>query len=540
MRINDIIEIDIIGIGCNAEGVARHCGTVVFAPFCDLGERVRARVSYAGKSYAFAEVEEVIVRSPFRVKPPCIHFGRCGGCDCQHIAYERQAEHKERIVKETLSKLIDISGIKFFGIQCGENKFFYRNKLQMPVAAGNLTRGADGKTGKNGKYSPGNGLDKEFGNEKRLTELYEGDSVKGKDFSGNRLRDEKRLTELYKGDSGKKLKNERPLIGFFEKDSHRVVDIKKCLLHGDFADKTIAAVREYAEKFGVSAYDERTGKGVLRHVAARKIGEHTAVLIVVNADGLPAHKELAAILSRVFSDFSLHISVNKKNTNVVLGDNVKTLYGKPAAEYNAFGIKAEISPLSFMQVNDEVRDMIYRRVLDLIGENGPDTVCREGADSGVKNRRGTVIDAYSGGGLLTAMLARNAKKAYGIEIVGDAVRDANALFERNGIRNAENIEGDAAEVLPRLIERIKKEDGNGDGVTVVLDPPRKGCARAVVDALNTSEPEKIIYISCNPATLARDLSLLKEKYDIISVYPYDMFPNTKHIECVASLSRKGK
>jgi 23S rRNA (uracil1939-C5)-methyltransferase len=498
------------------EGVARRGGLVAFVPFTDIGERVRARVSHINKSYVFAEAVEVFEPSKFRVKPPCIHFGRCGGCDCQHLSYPRQTEHKERILRDTLSRVFDVSGVKFFGIKSGENPFFYRNKLQIPV-------------------------------------------VQGK----NKI-----------------------LIGFFEKDSHRVVGMKKCLLHGDFADKTIAAVREYSEKFHISAYDERTGKGILRHIVARKIGGHTAVLIVINADELPSADGLSAILERNFEDFSLHISVNKKNTNVILSDNLKTLRGKFSVEYDAMGIKANISPLSFMQINDEVRDMIYRRVLDLANGEFADLTNGEASLSNVENsddsderkmrsdiiidgfcgadkreiRSDIIIDAYSGGGLLTALLSKTAEKVYGIEIVGEAVNDADELFKRNGIKNAENIKGDTAEVLPKLIGKIKNEiktDGKNiescaaeilpkligkiernKKITVILDPPRKGCERAVIDALNASEPEKIIYISCNPATLARDLALLKEKYDIISVYPYDMFPNTKHIETVVLLEFK--
>jgi 23S rRNA (uracil1939-C5)-methyltransferase len=499
MKINDTVELDVTDVGCNMEGVARCDGIIAFVPFTDIGERVAARISHINNSYVFAEAVGISEPSKFRVKPPCIHFGKCGGCDCQHLSYERQSEHKERILRDTLSRAVDLFGVEFFRIKSGEKPFFYRNKLQMPI-------------------------------------------VQGKN---------------------------KVLIGFFEKDSHRVVDMKRCLLHGDFADKTIAAVREYAEKYNISAYDERTGKGILRHIVARKIGEHTAVLIVVNADGLPEADGLAEILERYFDDFSLHVSVNKKNTNVVLGGGLKTLRGKFSVGYRAMGIEANISPLSFMQVNDEVRDMIYRKVLDLAnGENERDIT-----DGINENGKDIIIDAYSGGGLLTALLSKTAEKVYGIEIVKEAVNDADGLFKRNGIKNAENIEGDAAAVLPKLIERIKKErktDGKkikseakdektnsgandekiGSGaetvdngikkqrITVVLDPPRKGCDGAVIDALNASEPQKIIYISCNPATLARDLSLLKEKYSIISVYPYDMFPNTKHIETVVLLKLK--
>jgi 23S rRNA (uracil1939-C5)-methyltransferase len=495
MRAGDVFEAEIDSIGCNAEGIARSGGFTVFIPFTDAGERVSARVARIDKSRAFAEKIEILRASEYRVKPPCAYFEKCGGCDCMHLAYGRQTEHKERILKETLSKFFDISDTEFLPFTHGEKRFFYRNKLQIPVAA---------------------------------------------DRSGNTR------------------------IGFYEKASHRVVDIKSCMLHGAWADKIIAAVRKYSERYGVSAYDERTGKGILRHIVARNFGGETdvlsgetvradradkgnlrynaarnfddvsgrfgnisasgfdggetSVLLVINADELPEYSGLVDILAAETDGFSLHISVNKKNTNVILGGGAKTLVGNPRMSYRtASGIEASVSPLSFAQVNGEVRDLIYADTAEFT----------RGADA--------VIDAYSGGGVLTAMLAGSAERVYGIEVVKEAVADADTLAVRNGIRNVENILGEAEKKLPPLVAKLKREEKK---LAVVLDPPRKGCGEAVVGALKRSLPEKIAYISCNPATLGRDLSLLQEKYDIISVRGYDMFPNTKHIEVLCRLEIK--
>jgi 23S rRNA (uracil1939-C5)-methyltransferase len=310
-------------------------------------------------------------------------------------------------------------------------------------------------------------------------------------------------------------RNGRLIVGFYEKDSHSPVNMTRCLLHGEWADAVIKAVRDYAEFCGVSAYDERTGKGILRHLVARNIDGHIAVTVVINAQNLPKYSELVRFIEYSIKDFSLHISVNTKNTNVILGDTIRTLYGDPRAVYTAEGIRASVSPLSFLQVNDEVRSMIYREV------------------SGLTKGAEIIIDAYSGSGLMTALLSRNAVKAYGIELVSDAVSDAERLMKDNGISNVENLCGDAAKLLPPLIKNLADKK-----ITVVLDPPRKGCEIAVIDALKLALPEKIVYISCNPATLARDISLLKERYTIVSVTPYDMFPNTKHIETVACLKLK--
>ncbi|MDR3263357.1 MAG: 23S rRNA (uracil(1939)-C(5))-methyltransferase RlmD [Clostridiales bacterium] len=446
MKINDLAELEITAIGCNMEGIAKHGDIVTFVPYADVGERVSARIVHVSKSYAFAEECGILRASAYRRKPPCEHFGKCGGCDCQHLTYERQTEHKERILKDTLAKFFDISDITFLPIKHGENQLHYRNKLQMPIS-----QGRDGA-----------------------------------------------------------------IIGFFEKDSHRAVDIDNCPLHGGWAETVIKCVRQYAEACRISAYDERSHKGILRHIVARNVCGHTSVLMVINARELPKYSALIDILEYSIQDFSLHISVNTKQTNVILGDNIKTLYGNPRAQCQAFGIKADISPLSFMQVNDEVRDIIYADVMSCVKSSE------------------VIIDAYSGGGLLTALLARNADKVYGIEIVKEAVSDADRLMKDNGITNAENLLGDTAELLPPLIDKLKCE--SAQSITVVLDPPRKGCDKKVIDALLKAIPKGIVYVSCNPATLARDLAYLNARYDIKTVTPYDMFPNTRHIETLVSLS----
>ncbi|MDR1939583.1 MAG: 23S rRNA (uracil(1939)-C(5))-methyltransferase RlmD [Clostridiales bacterium] len=451
MKAGDIIKLDIADIGCNTEGVAR-CGDIItFVPFVDLGEEIEAEITHINKNYIFAQKTKLIKASPCRVEPPCVYFEKCGGCDCQHLSYERQLAHKEKILRDTLSKFLDVSNINFLPIRYGDKRYGYRNKLQIPVSAG------------------GGG---------------------------------------------------KAVIGFFEKDSHKPVDMNSCVLHGEWAAAVIKGVRRYMSECGVAPYDERSRRGVLRHIVARKLGDYLSVTLVINDAKLPKYSKLADIIEYSIRNidgikgFSLHYSVNMKNTNVILGDNITTVCGYPLAPYEILGIKTRVSPLSFMQINDGVRDMIYQSVASLA----------EGAD--------TVIDAYSGGGALTALLSKKARTVYGIEIAAEAVADADGLVKSNGIQNVKNICGDAADALPSLIARLK------GGVTVVLDPPRKGCEKSVIDALTAARCQNIVYISCNPATLARDLSLLSKEYNTVSVEPYDMFPSTKHIETLAYLTLK--
>ena len=218
-----------------------------------------------------------------------------------------------------------------------------------------------------------------------------------------------------------------------------------------------------------------------------------------------------------FSAFSLHISPNKKRNNVIFGDEIKTLYGKDKVEYNTMGIKAEVSPLAFLQVNTPVAEMAYGKILSYINENA------------------FVIDAYSGTGVLTVMLGKKAKKVIGIEIIPSAVENANRNAKLNGFEDKiTNYCGDTAKILPEIIREFTGEKGEK---TVVFDPPRQGVAKEVLDAVKDSRPDSIIYLSCNPATLARDMAILKEEYEIKEITPFDFFPRTRHVEVLAYMKK---
>jgi 23S rRNA (uracil1939-C5)-methyltransferase len=314
--------------------------------------------------------------------------------------------------------------------------------------------------------------------------------------------------------------NGKVVLGFFQKNSHKVVPIESCMLHADWADRLMAAVLGWANSCGVSVYDEASGTGLLRHLAARYIGGRLFITLVINGDGVPRQESLILALRQKFPDFALYFSPNKKNTNVIFGDTAKLICGEEKA-VTVNGLEMRLHPLSFLQVNDEVRENLYVRVLDSLA----------GSD--------VVIDAYSGAGILTALIAKRLENArvYGIEIVKEAVLDADRLMAENGLCDrVTNILGDAAVELPKLISKLSAQS-NEPVVSVVLDPPRKGCDSAVISALLDAKPHQIIYVSCNPATLARDLALLAPAYQITSITPLDMFPQTSHVECVVLMSR---
>lgn len=315
----------------------------------------------------------------------------------------------------------------------------------------------------------------------------------------------------------------RTALGFYRPNSHKVVSITKCFLHGEWAEKLIAIVLEYAERFGLKAYNEETGRGTLKHLVARYIDGKLSVVVVTDDQPLKGAGYLLEKLQVAFPSVSLYQSKKPERTNVILGKSVIPIKSEPF-EIEVLGVKAEINPFSFLQLNAEIRDKIYSAVIEEISKK-PSPV---------------VIDAYAGVGLLGAVLALRGARVYNIEIVKEATADAERLTSINSLRKrVTNINGDAAVELPKLINELTGNGNNGIGnLNVVLDPPRKGCDARVIEALNALNASvDIFYISCNPATLTRDIKMLSS-YEPIKIQPYDMFCQTSHAEVLARLVRK--
>lgn len=327
-------------------------------------------------------------------------------------------------------------------------------------------------------------------------------------------------------------------IGFFAQNSHRIVQINDCPIQPWWCGKIIKIIRKYIDVFDVTAYSEESKCGLLKHVVVRDVDGKLIITVVINGNELPQVNRLVDLLSTEFGEFSLFVNINKDDTNVIFGKEFKCVYGRKKVVSSDMGVKFEIGPESFMQVNDLVRRNIYREAVKA-ADPDPDTV---------------VIDAYSGAGLLTAIFATRAKKAVGIEIVKEAVDCADELKKLNGLdEKMENICAPCEVALPVVMER---ERLGGTKFTLILDPPRQGVDEKLISAIKTSLPERIVYISCSPQTLSRDLGLLSEtlvredgelkkapengefsKYKIEYVKPFDMFPQTRHVECVVLLSR---
>lgn len=315
-------------------------------------------------------------------------------------------------------------------------------------------------------------------------------------------------------------KDNMPVIGFYKKKSHDLISTDECIIQHEVNDKIIKIIKTYIRAYNVSIYYEKTHKGLLRHLVT-KVGFTTGevmIVLVANGKKLPYLKELASVLKENIPGFkTLVVNVNTQKTNVILGKENIVAYGDGMIRDYIGELVFEISPLSFFQVNPLQTEVLYNKALEYanLGEND------------------TVFDIYCGIGTISLFLAQKAKKVYGIEIVEDAIKDAKRNAKINNMDNVEFYVGKAEEVVPKMYKEGKRAN------VVVVDPPRKGCDEKVLDTIVSMEPDRVVYVSCNPSTLARDLAYLNERgYKCHEIQPVDMFPHSVHVENVAWLSKE--
>ena len=307
-------------------------------------------------------------------------------------------------------------------------------------------------------------------------------------------------------------------IGFFQARTHKVVPIRRCLIQTEAADRTAQAVGEWMRRYKISAYDETTGKGLVRHVCVRvnRKGE-SLCCVVVNGNKVPREPELAAyVTAAVPHTVGVLLNSNTRRGNVVLGDKYRTLFGRNYLMDTLCGLEFKLSMPSFYQVNRDQAEVLYGKALEFAGLTGNETV----------------LDLYCGIGTITLCLAKAAKRVIGAEIVPPAIRDAKENALRNHIENAEFFCGDAADIAAKL-----ECDGLRPDV-VTVDPPRKGLAPEVIASVAAMGPEKVVYVSCDPATLGRDVKIFGQLgYRAVRAAAVDMFPGTAHVETVCLLSK---
>lgn len=318
-----------------------------------------------------------------------------------------------------------------------------------------------------------------------------------------------------------RLKNGKIISGTYEANSHRVVAVESCMIENQKADAIIASIRELAKSFKIKIYDEDTGYGLLRHVLVR-VGHHSGqimVVLVLSNPVMPGKNNFVKALLKMHPEITtIVLNVNDKKTSMILGDKEKPIYGKGYIEDTLCGLTFRISPKSFYQINTEQTEVLYKKAIKL-------------ADLKGKER---VLDAYCGIGTIGMAASKHAKEVIGVELNPDAVKDARANAKINGVKNIQFYQNDAG----KFMVQMAAQEGKGAIDVVFMDPPRAGSDEAFMSSVVKLAPKKVVYVSCNPETLARDLAYFKKNgYEAKEAWAVDMFPFTGHVECVILLQK---
>ena len=312
----------------------------------------------------------------------------------------------------------------------------------------------------------------------------------------------------------------KPVMGVFAQRSHRIIETKKCMIQNELLQDIANDIFNFIVENNIPVYDENKRRGQVRHLVLR-VGVKTnevMVTIVTNEEKLEKEMDLVEFISGKYGEIRTIVkNVNSKDTNVILGNKNIVLFGDGYIYDELFGFKFKISPMSFYQVNPTQTEKLYATAIEGAKLNGDETI----------------FDLYCGIGTIGICASKKIKKLYGIETISQAIEDAKRNAKENGIENAEFFVGDVEKMLPEFIEKNKV-----CADVIFIDPPRKGCDKVALDTILKVSPKKVAYVSCNPATLARDLKILSERYEIGEVTPVDMFPFTGHVECVTVLRLK--
>lgn len=494
---NDLIRLEITDLTEEGQGVGKKDGLVFFVKDSVMGDLVEARILKAKKNYAYAKVEKLLEASPYRITPLCPVAGKCGGCQLQHLSYEKELAWKEDRIAQSLIRIAGLSPeeveSKKEGILGGVLSR-YRNKAQYPVQNGMKIR--------------------------------EEKTVSGRAFA-----------ERKKGSENEQESYDSLRMGFYGFHSHRIIETEDCLINSAENPLILNCIKDWAREYKISGYEEETGKGLLRHIFLRKGFSTGEILLclVLNGKSLPHGKELWERLQDLSfsveesgqvqgSIVGLCVNINEGRGNAILGRETRCLYGKDNIEDKIGELSFSISVPSFYQVNPAQTEKIYGKALEYAALTGEETVW----------------DCYCGIGTISLFLAQKAKQVYGLEIVPEAIENAKKNAEKNGLHNTEFYVGAAEEVLPEWVEGQKREGKDvGNLVDVVsLDPPRKGCDEACLSAVLELSPKRIVYVSCDTGSLARDIKYLREGgYTLEKWVGIDNFPRTGHVETVALLSK---
>lgn len=485
-------QLQIDDMSNEGQGIGRIDGMAVFVKGAIPGDTVLAEITKIKKNYAFAVTKEVVEPSPYRIDKECPYAEECGGCTYAGMSYQGQLAVKEKQVREKLIRLGGLENPELNPIVGMDEPYTYRNKAQMPISTGGIITRKGGVIENLGKCT----------------------------------------------------------IGFYKAKSHDVVNCDKCFLQTPPAAAVAQALREFMKSDNITAYDPKWEKGLMRHLVVKTAmgtGEVMAIL-VINGKGIPNSSKLVEMMDEAiyalparedgveYNLESVVININKGKTSEIMGKECIPIAGKPTILERVGDLEFEVSPLAFYQVNPVQMKVLYDKVLEYAQLKGTENI----------------LDLYCGVGTIGLYCANEMKKksagtgkVLGIESVKGAVMDANRNAVINRLVNARFLYGRAEEELPKVLEGYTDKEGfevqafNPD--VIILDPPRSGCAPELLEAATAAEPDRIIYVSCDPATLARDVKILGELgYQFMEGTPVDMFPWTKHVETVILMTRCGK
>lgn len=452
MEKNKKIIVSIEDIGVNGEGIGKVDGYTLFVKDAIIGDTVEAVVTKVKKNYGYAKMLNIITPSLQRVNKWCPVARQCGGCQIQELSYEAQLDFKAKKVYDNLERI-------------GEFSKELIDTVMEPIC----------------------GMDYPF-YYRNKAQFPIGTDKEGK-----------------------------IITGFYAGRTHQIIPNMECALGVSANQEILQIIVDFMNDNHISAYDEATGRGLVRHVLIRYgfTTKEIMVCLVINGDKIPKSEKLVDKLVKIEGMTSITYSVNRENTNVIMGKEIGVLWGQAYITDYIGDVKYQISPLSFFQVNPVQAEKLYGLALEYADLTGDETVW----------------DLYCGIGTISLFLAQKAKKVYGVEIVPQAIDDARNNAKINGIENAEFFVGKAEEVLP---EQYEKNRVYAD--VIVVDPPRKGCDETLLQTMVEMSPKRIVYVSCDSATLARDLKYLCENgYELTKVKPIDQFPMTVHVEVIIKM-----
>lgn len=472
-----LIELTITDLSHSGDGVGRDRGRVVFVPDTVVGDRILARLVRVKPQFAQGKLHKLLDASPHRIRPACIVADKCGGCQWQHVDYAFQLEAKRNLVVQDLQRIGGFSDPPV-------DPVLIDNQEGLP-SSGELGRGDSEQAAA------------------ALRSICLGYRNKA-------------TYPLRRSQSG------QVQAGYYQKGSHALVNLNQCPIQDARLNPLLAGVKQDIQQQGWLIYDEHYHRGEIRHLGlrvGRRTGEILLTLVVRQGDLPGLEAQAQQWMERYPNLVGVLVNVNPARTNAIFGQETRLLAGRSYLKEIVLGLEFQVHPTTFFQVNTEQAEALLQTVIDHLQLTGNEVV----------------LDAYAGIGTITLPIAQRVKRAIAVELQPEATEQARLNAEINTIQNVTFLTGAVETILPTLIDNVQAELPN----LVILDPPRKGCEQTVLDTLLTIQPERIVYISCNPATLARDLKILCEtrQYQLTRVQPADFFPQTPHVECAAFLER---